>query len=78
MRSLESILDINHDQVKREILFEDGKWCIYRRANDRCYIIHRCNHTTRAHSSMADRCHECNEVMPVALKGLFMLNEWKR
>ncbi len=78
MKSLHEILSKYHDNKQRDILFEDGEWCIYRRLNDRCYIIHRCGKVNKAQNPMANKCHGCGEVTPEALKGLFKLNEWRR
>ena len=74
MRKLADIFD----EEKRVVLFEDGEWCIYRRSLDRCYIIHRCASISKAEDSTNNSCHACGEVMPVALKGLYILNEWDR
>ena len=74
MRRLDDIFD----DMQRTILFEDGKWCIYRRETDRCYIIHRCAKVNKAENPTNTTCSACWDVMPVPLKGLFMLNEWER
>ena len=78
MRTLEDILSGHHDTAEREILFEDGEWCIYRRLKDRCYIIHRCDKVNRAQNPHHNACHGCSAVMPEPLSGLFRLSEWKR
>ena len=78
MRNLEDILNVRHDVSNREVLFEDGEWCIYRRVHDRCYIIHRCATAHKAMNPTDNECHACSEVMPEALKGLFILHEWER
>ncbi len=77
MRSLESIFG-DEIEYHRTVLFEDGEWCIYRRNNDRCYIIHRCVDVDKANDPGDVTCGACGEMVPVALKGLFMLNEWER
>ncbi len=78
MRSLESILSLYHESTTRDILFEDGEWCLYRRINDRCYIIHRCGKVNKAQTPRDNSCPGCGETTPVALKGLFALNAWER
>ncbi len=49
MRELSDIFRAKQGQVKREILFEDGKWCMYKRSLEGCvrdarktFIVHRC------------------------------------
>ena len=74
MRRLDDIFD----EYKRIILFEDGMWCIYRKNGNRCYIIHRCDKVNKAENPTNTTCHACSEAMPEALRGLFILNEWKR
>ena len=78
MIALNDILDVRHDPAIREILFEDGLWCIYRRVDNRCYIIHRCDVAHKAQNPTDTECHACRAVTPVELKGLFLLNEWER
>ncbi len=54
MRALSDIF--YHSTVKREVLFEDGDWCIYRRADlhneqsqsNGIYVIHRCESSVGA------------------------------
>ncbi len=74
MRSLEDIFGFH----ERTILFEDGKWCIYRKEMDRCYIIHRCANIKKAENTQNTTCHCCGTEMPEELRGLFALNEWER
>ena len=79
MRSLEEIFG-SLDASTREVLFEDGMWCLYRRFSRLSgiyYIIHRCDKVTMAHTIKKDFC-VCGEALPVALKGLFLLNAWER
>ena len=78
MRSLEDILNVQGELNKRVVLFEDGEWCLYRRQNDRNYIIHRCAGVYKAQNPTDNECHACHEDTPVALMGLFILNEWAR
>ena len=75
MRSLDNIY-ANSQPAKRTLLLEDGEWCIYRREQDRCYMIHRCNIVKRAQTPTDSSCHGCGDAVPVALRGLFILNEW--
>lgn len=74
MRSLKSIFSGGN----RTVLFQEGKWCIYRRERDKCYIIHRCAMANKSLSHDGSKCHACGAVLPKALQGLFFLHEWKR
>lgn len=78
MRTLEEVLSRYHDNKQRDILFEDGEWCIYHRVNDRNYIIHRCGNVNKAQNPRDTTCHGCGAATPEALIGLFKLIEWKR
>ena len=77
MRSLDNIFSSFLYAAKREVIFEDGEWCIYRRQDSRDYIVHRCDKVNTAHNPHINTC-VCGAVMPVELKGLVLLSEWER
>ena len=91
MRSLEDIFYINHTNTKREILFEKGLWCIYRRTYtpparygrpcDGVYVIHRCVNVEKALNGGVWVCgngfgHGCGKVAPAGIQALYILNRW--
>ena len=92
MRSLKDIF--YNVKAEREILFEDGEWCIYRRVDhspvstsrpvaNGCYIIHRCEKVQKALNRDTWVCgnkreHGCGETAPEGLQGLYILHGWDR
>lgn len=84
MRTLNDIF-WNH-KTPREILFEDGLWCMYRRAPYKtvpgaCYVIHRCSKVSRALNHDTWVCgnrqkYGCGETAPEGIQALYILNGW--
>ncbi len=86
MRSLAVILK-GKDRCRREILFEEGEWCIYRRpkygwqpadTNYMHYIIHRCAEACNAIDAEEHYKCECGETAPDSIKTLFIIQTWDR
>ena len=87
MKDLDKIFT---NTVTREILFEEGDWCIYRKETstrtDVFNVIHRCDKTCMSMSrntklwvcGTGAREGGCGEPVPEKLKGLFMLYTWER
>jgi hypothetical protein len=95
MRSLDNIFrHINIYGIEREILFEEGEWCMYRRTNidDMApLILHRCSKAQFSLAPVNGTCDltwicggdqpkgsGCGETTPPALKGLWYLYTWER
>ena len=90
MRSLDAIF--NHGNGTRTIVFEEGKWCIYRKADDKEYVIHRCSRVIYAidddgesgwicgsnGAARIDQPTGCGEKMPDSIKTLYILYRWNR
>jgi len=85
MRTLE---DIFGTRVKRDILFEDGLWCIYRRdmtgaqrrrrVLDRgVFIAHRCSKSVGAPYPGKYTC-TCQTEAPDSIRTLYTLHQWDR
>lgn len=83
--------DIFSSIAKREILFEEGDWCIYRKdsdtVTDRLNVVHRCDQSAMSMNNSTAKwvcgngSHNgggCGEPAPEKLKGLFMLYTWER
>ena len=71
---------------KREILFEDGEWCIYRKLgglDDGEHIVHRCDMVHEACKEETFVCGNrrgagCGEEAPDSIKTLYILHRWDR
>ena len=87
MRSLEDIFYKN--PTEREIRFEKGFWCIYRRSDvvteytthNGIYVIHRCVKTQKALNYLEWRCgngmgYGCGKVAPEGIQALYILSGW--
>lgn len=88
MRSLKDIF--TNLKADREILFEKGLWCIYRRLDgpvtpfrpvNGIYVIHRCVKVERSLNHGEWRCgngqwHGCGKVAPEGIQALYILNGW--
>jgi hypothetical protein len=89
MRLLEDIFD-SSEMTSREILFEEGLWCLYRKESDLdpINVIHRCANVRWAIDMSRDTewaCGNnetdgsgCGEIAPDKLKGLYMMYMWER
>jgi hypothetical protein len=84
MLTLEKIFEkqIRTNIIKREILFEDGLWCIYKRTpadiNSTHSLIHRCSIYVWSATlkTLPVRCPECEEAAPEGILGLLELQQW--
>ena len=91
MRSLEAIL-VGKDNVKREVLFEEGEWCLYKRPSPSpsytssdpekggfvYNVIHRCSLALNAVEDDGDWQCECGQTAPDSVKTLHILQTWNR
>ncbi len=91
MRSLDTIFKHIGPNLYRTILFEDGKWCLYKRKDDPSpMIVHRCSKAKYALANAGEddlmwKCGSgqqaesgCGEEAPEKLKGLWRLYTWER
>ena len=93
MRSLEEIFGTTHvpspHLVTREIVFELGKWCIYRRVSIRgdesmvFIMIHRCeraNARTAIEAGYLDpgKCRGCGTKTPDDMQTIYALSAWRQ
>jgi len=93
MRTIEDVfaaIDDQHGRVpKREILFEDGLWCIYRNPEERrlvvrrvadphVFIVHRCDKAKHAVLDDCWYCPHCDDAVPNSIKALYTLHQWDR
>ena len=89
MLTLEQIFEHhNNTPAKREVIFEDGLWCIYERIpaemEGRFHLIHRCDLGTyalymRDHSEGPPSdmcCCKCKRVPPDGIQAVFKLHKW--
>ena len=84
MRTLGDIFA--ESKSKRTILFEEEKWCIYRRPKvieTGCVLIliHRCKACTYVDAmesprKQIDACSSCGETTPDDIKTLYILSTW--
>jgi hypothetical protein len=89
MRKLNEIF-VDNATTTREILFEEGLWCLYRKETDvdPINVIHRCGKVRWAIDMSKDTEWECGnnetdgsgcgEAAPDKLKGLYKLYMWDK
>ena len=84
MRTLNDIFEAFG--YEREVLFEDGEWCIYRKLGGRDkgeHVVHRCGDVSEACIAGQFVCGNlrnggCGEEAPDSIKTLAILQAWDR